>query len=607
MCGITGIFQLNTNKVSEQDIKTMISSIKHRGPDGDGFFINDTVALGHTRLSIIDLSSNGNQPFYSLDERFVLVFNGEIYNYLEIREELQSEFDFKTNSDTEVLLFSFIKWGDKCMHRFNGMFAFAIYDKLKDELFCARDRFGVKPFYYYQDETRFVFSSEPIGIISIFKEKPVPDYQQIYDYLIFNRTDHDDDTFFKNIKKLNHGSTVSIKNKQVKINRWYKLKERAGNSFTSADEYYNSLKDSIKLRLRSDVPVGLTLSGGLDSSTIAGILMTEFDKKDVNTFSAVYGNNQTGDESKFIDLFKGKLSNMHFIYPTAENLLKDLEEFVEAQQEPFGTTSIYASYSIMKEANDRVKVMLNGQGADEHLAGYHYFFGNYFLILFKRFKWIKLLRENINYYRTYKSAFAIKSFIYISLPKRWQSKIKVSEKGILYKAFSTKYDKSSTIPEKLFGSDTLNKSLLNHFEYKLEHLLKWDDRNSMRFGIESRNPFLDYRLIERSITMDEKFKIDNGMTKTILRKAIKGIVPDEIRNRKDKVGFETPEDEWFRREDFQKVIWGILESDSFNNRGIIDPLVARQQYQIHLNKEGNLAREIWKWVNLELWFRKFID
>ncbi len=607
MCGITGIFQLNNDNVSEIDIKKMVQSIKHRGPDGDGIYIKDKVALGHTRLSIIDLSTNANQPFYAIDNRYILVFNGEIYNYLEIKEELKNEYNFSTSSDTEVLMYSYLKWGKECMHKFNGMFSFAIYDIDLDELFCARDRFGVKPFYYYQDESRFLFSSEPISILSVLNEKPTPDYQRIYDYLIFNRTDHDDDTFFKGIKKLNHGSFLTIKNKKIELKRWYDLKKEAKNSFTNAEQYYNSLKDSIKLRLRSDVPVGLTLSGGLDSSTIAGMLMSDFNKSDVNTFSAVYGENQTGDESKFIDLFKGKLSNMHFIFPTPENLLTDLDKFIEAQQEPFGTTSIYASYSIMKEANESVKVMLNGQGADEHLAGYHYFFGNYFLVLFKKFKWLKLIRENINYYKTYKSTFALKSFIYFTLPKRLQSKMKVSEKGVLYADFSNIFFKTSSVPTKLFGSETLNESLLNHFEYKLEHLLKWDDRNSMRFGIESRNPFLDYRLIERSIFMDEKFKIDHGMTKTILREAIKNIVPSEIRLRKDKVGFETPEDEWFRREDFQKIIWEILNSDSFNNRGIIDPLVAVKQYQKHLNREINIAREIWKWVNLELWFRKFID
>ncbi|MBI1838100.1 MAG: asparagine synthase (glutamine-hydrolyzing) [Flavobacteriia bacterium] len=608
MCGISGILNFTSHTPEVDEINIMIDHLKHRGPDANGYFIEKNVALGHTRLSILDLSESGNQPFESFNNRFVLVYNGEIYNYVELRKELENEFTFKTDTDTEVLLNAYIKWGEEFLNRLNGMFALAIYDRIESKLFCARDRFGVKPFYYYKDKNRFIFASEPKAIIAILKQKPKADFQRIYDFLVFNRTDHDESTFFEGIKKLTHGHTISIQNKEFNISKWYNLREEAKKvSFTNPTEYYQMLQSSINIRLRSDVPVGLTLSGGLDSSAIASILIHDFHKSDLNTFSAVYGQDKKGDESKYINLYKDELKNMHAISPSSDELLNDLEDFINTQQEPFGTTSIYANYKIMKEANHSVKVMLNGQGADEHLAGYHYFFGNYYMELFKRFKWIKLTRESYMYYKKHHSFFAIKSFIYYLVPSKIQSHYKISQKGFLNKEFVNTYSKKNNVLKKLFDSVSLNESLLNHFDYKLEHLLKWDDRNSMRFGIESRNPFLDYRLIEKSINMPINFKINQGITKKILRDGLKGILPEEIRNRQDKIGFSTPEDEWFRSEKFKVVIFEILQSSSFKKRNIVDPEKAIELYNKHLLNEINISTEIWKWINLELWFRKFID
>jgi asparagine synthase (glutamine-hydrolysing) len=607
MCGIAGIVTFKNELPSKNEVNTLIKSIKHRGPDDDGFIIQDNVALVHTRLSIIDLSINGKQPFESPDKRYFLTFNGEIYNYIELKNELSTEFTFQTNTDTEVLMYSYIKWGEKCLDKFNGMFSFALYDCEKKELFCARDRFGVKPFYYYHDKERFIFASEPYAIISMLKEKPAPDYQRIYDYLIFNRTDHDPDTFFQDIKKLQHGHQLSINGDQISIEKWFDLSKCNVESFKQHEEYYHFLKESISLRLRSDVPVGLTLSGGLDSSSIASILVHDLDKSDITTFSAIYGQKEKGDESNFINLYKDDLQLMNFIYPTSAELLEDLDDFIKTQQEPFGSTSIYANYKIMKEARNTVLVMLNGQGADEHLAGYHYFYGNFYFDLFKKFKWLKLSKEIVIYLKEYRSLMAIKSFLYLLLPTKLQSKYRIHSKGYLLNGFSEKYEQNSNVPKQLFKAVSLNDNLINHFEYKMEHLLKWDDRNSMRFGIESRNPFLDYRLVIKAIHMPFRFKIDKGMTKTILRSAMKGILPEQIRIRKDKVGFETPSDKWFRTTEFQELIMDILTSESFKNRNIIDTKKAISLYQKHLKGEIHISNEIWKWINLELWFRKFID
>ena len=609
MCGISGVISFTSNYPKQDTINLMVKNILHRGPDAHNTMLYNRIALGHTRLSILDLSESGNQPFYSTDRNYIIVFNGEIYNYIELKKELEINFNctFTTSTDTEVLLQAYIHWGENCLHKLNGMFSFAIYNIQNDTLFCARDRFGVKPFYYHLDDEKLTFASEPKAIISTLSDKPKADHQRIYDYLIFNRTDHDAQTFFEGILKLPHGHTLKVIKNKVSINKWYDLKKESKESLKTSKEFRDIFKSAINLRLRSDVPIGLTLSGGLDSSSIVSSLIHDFNKKDVNSFSAVYGENKKGDESKFIDVYRDDLSNMHFVTPNSQELLNDLNDFIETQQEPFGTTSIYANYKIMKEANKTVRVMLNGQGADEYLAGYHYFYGNFYYDLFKSFKWITLLKEMIIYVKNNKSLFAIKSFIFYLLPSTLQSNLKVKQKKVIHQEFIKKYKKSSNVPEKLFGKVSLFENLINHFEYKLEHLLKWDDRNSMRFGIESRNPFLDYRLVQLTIGTPNSFKINKGITKSILREAMKDILPTKIANRKDKIGFSTPEDDWFRTTQFQEIIFEILKSNSFKNRNIINPELALNQYTNHLNKEINISNEIWKWVNLELWFRKYID
>ncbi|PCH67692.1 MAG: asparagine synthase (glutamine-hydrolyzing) [Bacteroidetes bacterium] len=607
MCGIAGIIDLNGSRPLEQEVTTMIKTLKHRGPDDDGYYIHENVALGHVRLSIIDLSEAGKQPLFSHDKRYVLTYNGEIYNYLELKKELEDEFVFHSNTDSEVLLNAYIKWGEDFLHRLNGMFAFAIYDTVNKTVFCARDRFGVKPFYYSEIDNRLIFASEPAGILSVWNKKPNTNYQQVYDYLVFNRTDHDEDSFFEGIKKLPHGHTLKVQDNRTVISRWYGLASCNPTPFKDHNEYYDALCNSVKLRLRSDVPVGLTLSGGLDSSSIASILIKEFGKQDINTFSAVYGENEQGDESHFINLYKNELKNMHFVYPKSGELFDDLDSFVGAQQEPFGTTSIYASYKIMKDAKSVVKVMLNGQGADEHLAGYHYFFGNYYVELLRQLQWITLVKECLKYYSIYNSIYAHKTFLFFLLPSNLQTKARLIEKKFIDRDFMKNYAGSSNVPGKLYDAGNLNDSLLNHFEYKLEHLLKWDDRNTMRFGIEARNPFLDYRLIEGTIKTPSTFKISDGYTKRILRNALNGVIPEEIGTRKDKMGFETPDNEWFRQDNFKTLITDILHDGSFKSRKLVNVDKAQVLYKRHLDRKINISGEIWKWVNLELWMRKFID
>ncbi len=615
MCGICGIIRFDDRIVKEAPIREMMRIMKHRGPDDDGVFLENNVGFGFVRLSIIDLTSAGHQPRISADDRYVIVFNGEIYNYIELREELQNEgIVFYSQSDTEVLLNAYIHWGEACMHRFNGMWALAIFDRSKKTIFIARDRYGIKPFYYLQTADYFAFCSEIPPLLSLLDIKPTPDKQTIFDFLIFNRTDQTESTFFSEIKKLQHGHKFLIHSGAPlleKLNggeKWYYLKERVSKAegFKSPDDFRNMLTSALDLHLRSDVPVGVCLSGGLDSSTIVSVISNKL-HIEVSTFSAVYDKGQIGDESEFIDQYKGSFSNMYHTNPNSEALARDLKRFVKVHGEPFPSTSPYAQYKVMELAKGKVVVTLDGQGADEQLAGYKYFFGFFFKDLIRNLKIGKLLSEMLRYMIIHRSFYGIKSFSYLILPERLRTSVRLIDNGTLNPGFKKQFKKKSNISTNLYGSNSLKEALMDHFEFKLEHLLKWEDRNSMCFSIEARVPFLDYRLVEKVLATRSDLIINRGMTKQILREAMKGIVPEKIRLRRDKVGFGTPQDEWFRTPVWKNIIEEILLSKSFRERKLINPEAAIIKYNKHLLGKNNYSQEIWKWIHLELWFREFID
>jgi asparagine synthase (glutamine-hydrolysing) len=616
MCGICGIIKFDNSHVSDSDLLTMMTAMKHRGPDDEGIFIDDHLGLGFVRLSIIDLTSAGHQPMISSDGNYVLIFNGEIFNYIELREELISlGCSFQTKTDGEVLLQSYLIWGEECLHRFNGMWAFAIFDKKKNKIFAARDRYGIKPLYYYSDQNQFVFASEIPPILKVLNFKAQPNELSVFDYLVFSRTDHNQETFFQDIFRLPHGWKISISLQGVaeseepltQFSEWYDLEKQLKAPFDSASEFYKSMSSAIGLRLRSDVPVGVCFSGGLDSSAIISVLLKDFNFLDVNTFSSVFQKEQFGDESEFIELYRPLLQNMFYVTPSASTLANDLTSFVKAHAEPIPSTSPYAQFKVMELAKGRVVVTLDGQGADELLAGYHYFYGFYFKELFRKLKWIKLLKEATSCMILHRSLYPIKTFIFFLLPGNLMSMVRLMEKGYLEEGFYKKYLKQSHVSEDIYSSKGLKESLIDHFKYKLEHLLKWEDRNSMWFSIEARVPFLDHQFVERTLSMPPGSKIKNGWTKHILRESMKGIMPEKVRMRKSKVGFGTPEAEWFRTEPFQNIIMSVIESQSFRDRGIIKPEKAKSMYMEHLHLKANHSMEIWKWINLEFWYREFID
>lgn len=634
MCGICGIINFSNEPVQEAHIRKMMAIQRHRGPDDEGIFTEDNVGLGFVRLSILDLSPAGHQPMFSRDKRYVIVFNGEIFNYIELRAELKSlGHDFNTGTDTEVLLAAWQQWGEECLHRFNGMWAFMIYDRADKTIFGARDRYGIKPFNYYADDNIFAFASEIPPLLSLLPGKPSPDNQSIFDFLVFNRTDQTKRTFFSEIKKLQHGHTIHISPRplqtnlnisssqtpipepqtpnpeQINITQWYNLRNRVAQTvgFKNPAEFRELFSSAVGLRLRSDVPVGVCLSGGLDSSAIVSTLLTDYNKSDLNTFSAVYNKGQTGDETGFIMEYRSRLQNMYFTTPDVDSLLADLKTYVRAHGEPIPSTGPYAQFKVMELAKGNVVVTLDGQGADEELAGYHYFFGFFFKDLLRTGNLPKLTSEMAGYLKQHQSIYGLKTFAYFLLPEQLKTKARINERGYLLSAFVDEFNVDNNIAGTLYGSGSLNDALLDHFEYKLEHLLKWEDRNSMWFSLEARVPFLDYRLVEKIMATPGNMKIKGGMTKYILREAMKGILPEKIRLRRDKIGFDTPQDEWFRTTQWQRLVSDVLGSSSFTTRGIINPTKANELFQKHLKGKINIAKEIWKWVHLELWFREFID
>jgi asparagine synthase (glutamine-hydrolysing) len=626
MCGICGIVAIDKEPVAPENIRKMMRLLEHRGPDDQGIFIEDNVGFGFLRLSILDLSPLGNQPMFDETKRYMIVHNGEVYNYLELRKQLQNKgYIFKSNTDTEVILKSYIEWGEDCLNKFNGMWAFCIYDSNENTIFIARDRFGVKPFYYYLDNNKFIFASEIPVIISVLPKTNAPNRQSIFDYLVFNRTDQTEDTFFENIRKLQHGHCMRITldsellnsanqqhgwksiNNNISIKKWYDLRERVKNviPFRSEKEYQEIFSSAVGLRLRSDVPVGVCLSGGLDSSSIVGILLNQFRRTDLNTFSAVYGSNVYGDESEYINEFKPYLLNMYFTNPTGDTLFRDLDVFVKAHGEPIPSTNPYAQFKVMELAKGNVVVTLDGQGADEQLAGYHYFFGFYFKELFKRLQILRLGSEVINYLINQRSLLGLKSFGYFMLPEKIRGEARIKEKGYLKSSFVNNFIKTNQVTHNIYGSDSLMNALLDHFEYKLEHLLKWEDRNSMWFSLEARVPFLDYRLVEKTLALDPEWIIRKGNTKYILRESMNGIIPTKIKNRQDKVGFATPAADWFRSKAFGDYVRDTLIDSPILNDNIINRGKAINIYKKHLRGKVDINREIWKWINLDKWYRSF--
>ena len=602
MCGIAGQYCLDGSAPDAHLLAEMSVRLAHRGPDSEGTRIHGPIGLVYRRLAIIDLSEDGSQPMTNEDGTLWLVFNGEIYNYIELREELIAKgHHFHSKSDSEVILHAYEEWNTGCLERFNGMWAFAIWDERQQRLFCARDRTGIKPFYYTRAGSSFLFASEIKALLAHPDAGRRPDDRTLGTFLAWGVLDHSSRTMFGGISQLEpaHAMIVTAAGPEQPF-RYWDLKVnpeiRSGISDdAAASGLLNILRDATRIHLRSDVAVGTCLSGGIDSSTLT-VLINNLIRDEApasvgarqKTFSAVFSDKRF-DESRYIDeIVTATGVDAHRVEPTPGQLWDDIDRLVYMQDEPFGSLAIYAQYCVMRLAKEHVKVVLDGQGADELLAGYLAYQGSYTGMLLRSFRWGTAINEIAGSLRHHQIFFrsAIRQLLE---RKKRRNLLKCSAEKI------PRYN--GNLDSVLYRELTCT---------NLPALLHYEDRNSMAFSIESRVPFLDYRFVEYVASLPLNQKIRAGVTKTVLRKAIKGIVPESIRCRMDKMGFVTPEEVWMR-EDLRPFVLEVLSSDAFRGRPYWDAEAVIQNYLAFLDGKSAYSPEIWRIVCAELWLRKFFD
>ena len=594
MCGIGGIINKNNKSVEELLIHQMTDIIAHRGPDSSGSYLYKNIAFGHRRLSILDLSSSGHQPMKYLDD-LVITYNGEIYNFIEIREELiQKGYIFDSNSDTEVILKAYHCWGKTCVNYFNGMWSFSILDIKQKIVFCSRDRFGVKPFYYIENNDLFSFGSE-ISQLLPFLPNRILNKKVALDYLISGIEECSNETFFKDIYLLKggHNLVFDLQTNSYEIERYYNLK-LSDQKNTSVDDYIQELKRSITLRLRSDVKVGTCLSGGIDSSTISSFASKLYQNSN-EKFMAIHAKSSEykTDESEFAKIVS-KIANinLNFVEPSYSDFKSNILSIIKIQQEPFGSLSIIMQYFVFKKAKELgCIVMLDGQGGDETLLGYE----RYYPAIVKSKKGIAKLKALLQSSKNSRLSLidTIKYQYYFSNYKLRLKRLKY--KNSFYKSEIINEYESEEL--RIISESYNDISILQKNEIvssQLPHLLKYEDRNSMANSIESRLPFLDYKLVELSLNTNNSLKIKDGWTKFILRKAAETILPKEIVWRKAKLGFNAPEKTW-TKEFENEMIKEIQQSEILNN--FID---FKKLYFKNLD-----LRTKWRLYNFSAWEKEF--
>lgn len=570
MCGIAGIISKDPNYIQPGMLHSMCTILSHRGPDGQGTWQNEahTVGFAHTRLSIIDLSQAASQPMHYLG-RYTIVYNGEIYNYIEIRKDLKTAgYQFRTQSDTEVIMAAYDFYGADCVCYFDGMFAFAIWDEQEEKLFIARDRFGEKPLFYYQDDQQFAFASEMKALWQTGIPRNV-NRKMLLNYFALGSIQNPSDksqTFFTDIFSLlpAHFLVFQPATGKCSISPYWRLEKQhrsviAGKSYL--ESFNELLSQSIIRRLRSDVQVGCSLSGGVDSSSIAAMVSTMLGPEKAyhsfKTYSAVFPGYEKNEEP-FIDSVTQHLQLTNYkTTPTADGLISDFEKLCYHQEEPFSSSSIYAQYKVMElAATNGTKVLLDGQGADETMAGYHKYLHWYLqeLVSSNRFLAVKRTRRQFVAHNMHVQ-WGVKNFLAALLPA--QAAITLEKREYAYLRGNHEVSKSLLAEVRGREWDGIYKPIVtnlndilyfNTMESGLEELLRFADRNSMAHGVEVRLPFLNAALVQFLFGCPSNQKINEGYTKWILRKAMDKKLPDAIVWRTDKVGYEPPQKQWMENE-----------------------------------------------------------
>lgn len=600
MCGISVIVNKVDKPIEEASIKKMNDLIRHRGPDGDGFYFGQNFAFGHRRLAILDLSPDGAQPM-TYEDDYVITFNGEIFNYLELREELISYgYKFYTKTDTEVILAAYSKWGKDCVQRFNGMWSFVLHDKKENSLFCSRDRFGVKPFYLYENQNQIIFASE-IKQLLPFQDQLHANHKKVLEYLITGSEECDNETFFKGIWKLEQGHNLvyNLLNHEYTILPYYELVVNQNYKNISEDAavklYTKQLEDAVSIRMRSDVEVGTCLSGGLDSSAItsmAATILAQNSTKRIKAFHAK-ANEKEIDESAFAEevaITSG--SHLQLIEPTYDDFKEMVEEVIKVQEEPFGSPSIFLQYFVLKEARrQNCLVMLDGQGGDETLLGYERYFPA-FLLNQKGTNKIKEFINSSNNSQMSKLDL-LKFFLYFT-NYRLRMRYLKKRNNFIKREFTRNFE-SSVVRDITRSYSNINSlQILELMRTQLPHLLKYEDKNSMANSVETRLPFLDYRCVELALSLPNEYKIKSGWTKNILRKGVESKLPKSVVWRKNKLGFNAPEQTWLNKH-FEEMQLAIGQS------AILNKILDKDKFRF---KELDLRTQ-WRLYNIAKWEKSF--
>jgi asparagine synthase (glutamine-hydrolysing) len=599
VCGIAGFFGAPSRPLLED----MNDALAHRGPDGGGYIETDVASIGMRRLKIIDLVS-GDQPMSTADGRLHLVYNGEVYNFRELRVELEALGHlFRTNSDSEVVLEAYAEWGAAAFRRFNGMWGLALLDERGDEprLILCRDHFGIKPLYYARWAGRIVFASEIKAILADPTFPRRPNNNVMFDYLAHGLFDHSSQTFFEGVEAVPAASFIEIDAHGVRTQRFWEGTLAADGSADPAA--FRVLFDrAVARRLVADVPVGTCLSGGLDSSSITVVLAEQLkaagkDAKSLGprlqTFSAVFPNDSI-DESQYIDsVVRHTHAVSHRVAPTHGGLIAELDELVRQVEMPMVSSAPYAMWTVMRMAKDHVTVLIDGQGGDELLGGYDVYPYIYLRELLREGHLLQLVVE----------AFRWRAVLVPLVASRLWARFRGAPDVSLLRASFRRHHRPAVDNR---SQDNVKLRLLQDLTtYSLPPLLRYEDRISMSHAVETRLPFLDQELVEAVLRLPTSAILDHGRSRTILREALRSSLPNRIYRRTKKIGFTTPEFRWFSDE--QPALQRILHSPSFTGRPYWDGPAVAEAFRRACEGKGRRSLFFWRVINAEIWLRVYMD
>jgi len=606
MCGIAGAVDLRSDKQIQalsEAVASMVAQMEHRGPDAKGVAPFATAVLGCCRLSILGLEPASNQPMRSPDSNCTVVYNGEIFNYVELRDQLRDlGHRFASTGDTEVILHAYEEWGLECLPHFNGMFAFAILDGDHQRLFFARDRFGIKPFCYAEERGLYLFASEPRALLTTGLVPRDPDLHTVEEFLRFGVTDVDDRTFFSHIKQLPPGHFGVIESGRIRVSAWYSLAEAAASPNSPERgriaEFRKRLERSIALRFRSDVPVGILLSGGIDSSTIATLGASQPHDDTQRAFTVTFPGSRV-DERPYAEEVAARSGLSLTTRAAPEMDLRWAESCHEDQGEPFISPSIVAQWLMMRTVHESgIRVLLTGQGADEYLGGYQYFESYAIADLLARRKFSKALSYLFDERNAPRLATVVAQVSFLFLPAGFQQ--------LLWRKpwLRSRRDSRtrSAYEEDLVRCRSLRDALLFHVKRRLPELLRYEDRNSMAFSIETRHPFLDHGLVELVLDSPPGLIVGANARKNILRLAVQEDLPPNVLRRRDKVGFDVP-DAWLQSEAFRNAFNGLCSRIPSTLADLLDIRRARKLLR---RRSRRARRDLWRIYSVLLWHEQLV-